>query len=485
MASVGAVLSGGFEVEFIDPLDKDYECPVCLLVLRNPLQTSCGHLICTSCVDSITQEGQVKCPLDKQVSQRKDLFLDTFHERKILSLKVRCLNHAQGCNWRGELRHLRRHTARSGDCKFSAVECLFSVVGCQKKLTVAQCDIHEEQDVKQHMRLLLKSHQAIQQQNNCLEYRVTEMNTTIQTLETENSDLKKRIQSDDIPAAVQGRGRPFKASVGAVFPSGFEADFIEPLAKDYQCPVCLLALRNPLQTSCGHLICTTCADFITQKGQLRCPRDKQVSDRKDIFPDTFNERKILSLKVKCPHRMQGCYWTGELRHLQRHTDRSGDCKFLTVQCAFSVVGCQKKLTADQCDIHEEQDAYQHIRLLLKSHQTILQQNIRLESQIIKMNTTIHTLETENSDLKRRIQSGDIPAVIQGLGRHFKAYWVIDNWKQTLEAARRAYENENLLGRPYYIEEPGYRVCMQVYPNGFGDGRTTHQLLTKRLEVVTS
>ena len=132
-----------------------------------------------------------------------------------------------------------------------------------------------------------------------------------------------------------------------------------------------------------------------------------------------------------------------------------------------------QLTADQCDIHEEQDAYQHIRLLLKSHQTILQQNIRLESQIIKMNTTIHTLETENSDLKRRIQSGDIPAVIQGLGRHFKAYWVIDNWKQTLEAARRAYENENLLGRPYYIEEPGYRVCMQVYPNGFGDGRTTH------------
>ena len=138
-----------------------------------------------------------------------------------------------------------------------------------------------------------------------------------------------------------------------------------------------------------------------------------------------------------------------------------------------------QLTADQCDIHEEQDVKQHIRLLLKSHQTIQQQNIRLESQVTEMNTTIQTLETENSDLKRRIQSGAIPAVVRGLGRQFKTYWVIDNWQQTMETAR--HENEYvLLSRPYYIEEPGYKVRMQLYPSGCSNGQGTHVSLFLRL-----
>ena len=124
-----------------------------------------------------------------------------------------------------------------------------------------------------------------------------------------------------------------------------------------------------------------------------------------------------------------------------------------------------QLTADQCDIHEEQDVKQHIILLLKSHQT-------MESQVTEMNTTILTLQAENSDLKRRIQSCAIPAAVRGLERQFKAYWVIDNWQQTMEAAR--HENEYvLLSRPYYIEEPGYKVRMQLYPSGYGNGQGTH------------
>lgn len=37
--------------EFFDPaVSTDYECPVCMLVLRNPVQTQCGHRFCAACI---------------------------------------------------------------------------------------------------------------------------------------------------------------------------------------------------------------------------------------------------------------------------------------------------------------------------------------------------------------------------------------------------------------------------------------------------
>ncbi len=41
--------AGGYEASFVLPVQDDHKCPVCHLVLRDPLQTDCGHRICSSC----------------------------------------------------------------------------------------------------------------------------------------------------------------------------------------------------------------------------------------------------------------------------------------------------------------------------------------------------------------------------------------------------------------------------------------------------
>lgn len=38
--------------EVFDPaVSADYECPICMMVLRNPVQTTCGHRFCGGCID--------------------------------------------------------------------------------------------------------------------------------------------------------------------------------------------------------------------------------------------------------------------------------------------------------------------------------------------------------------------------------------------------------------------------------------------------
>ena len=43
-------------------------------------------------------------------------------------------------------------------------------------------------------------------------------------------------------------------------PSGYDDDFINPVDDDLQCSICLLPLREPVLTRCGHRFCRECLE---------------------------------------------------------------------------------------------------------------------------------------------------------------------------------------------------------------------------------
>ena len=131
---------GGYDADFVDNLDKDLECPVCMLALREPVLTHCGHHFCHSCTMKLMKSsslalyacskqtrfrfGKFDCPLDSQTCKEGDvsscselvevgtlaylqIFRDRKVERKVLSLMVYCSRRALGCSWKGELRNLQ------------------------------------------------------------------------------------------------------------------------------------------------------------------------------------------------------------------------------------------------------------------------------------------------------------------------------------------------------------------------------------------
>jgi len=56
---------------------------------------------------------------------------------------------------------------------------------------------------------------------------------------------------------------------------GYNGNFPTPLAEHHKCPCCSYALRDPLQTECGHRICKEC------------------------YADLQRKRYIIDIKTKC------------------------------------------------------------------------------------------------------------------------------------------------------------------------------------------
>lgn len=45
---------GGYEAEFVATLPDEYECPICQLAYRDPVQLEeCGHRLCYSCLQEL------------------------------------------------------------------------------------------------------------------------------------------------------------------------------------------------------------------------------------------------------------------------------------------------------------------------------------------------------------------------------------------------------------------------------------------------
>ena len=43
--------SGGYDFEVVGPFEKEYECPICMLLIRDTIELPCGHTMCKSCLE--------------------------------------------------------------------------------------------------------------------------------------------------------------------------------------------------------------------------------------------------------------------------------------------------------------------------------------------------------------------------------------------------------------------------------------------------
>lgn len=198
---------------------------------------------------------------------------------------------------------------------------------------------------------------------------------------------------------------------------GHDVDFVEPLQSVYECPVCLLALKEPMILSCcGIKVCYTCINPIklASKGCPLCREDFDTMLEKQL------SRKVLGLMVYCTYKSKGCDWSGELRGLDKHMegdDDSGGCEYVEVLCKYE---CGRRLMRCEVKGHESSDCPNRpvetqvnqlrevIEKMKESHTAEMDAvESKLEAQaelIMEMKTRIDQLEESNSRLEEKISS---------------------------------------------------------------------------------
>ena len=133
---------------------------------------------------------------------------------------------------------------------------------------------------------------------------------------------------------------------------GFHCEIVErspPTAVQSECPVCLLVLREPHQvTCCGCAFCRECIEQI-QTDKKSCPTCN--SQDFSVFPDIRLQRLLYDFRVLCPHKTEGCEWSGELSQLEKHLNESPKLDEQLNGCQFTEVECSHcRNLFQRCDI---------------------------------------------------------------------------------------------------------------------------------------
>ena len=120
----------GFDCEFVErpPKAVQADCPVCLLVLHQPHQvTCCGYAFCRVCIERI-QTDKKSCPTCNQ----KDftVFPDLRLQRSLYEFCIWCSHKTECCEWSGELSQLEKHLNESPKLDEQLVGCQFTDVEC-------------------------------------------------------------------------------------------------------------------------------------------------------------------------------------------------------------------------------------------------------------------------------------------------------------------------------------------------------------------
>ena len=144
--------------EFVEKPPKAFqsECPICLLVLREPYQaTCCGKSFCKECIERVKANKQ-DCPTcnDKNFN----LFHNKGLQQSLNDFEVYCSHKSKGCEWRGELRELDKHLNSDPPadkslegCPFTVISCPLSHTGCEVKLPRRDVKIHVNDDWLSHV----------------------------------------------------------------------------------------------------------------------------------------------------------------------------------------------------------------------------------------------------------------------------------------------------------------------------------------------
>ena len=201
--------------------------------------------------------------------------------------------------------------------------------------------------------------------------------------------------------------------------------------------------------------------------QYQCPHCKDTGRHCDITLDTCPKVKIPCPNSDCKALIPHC----EL------ADHQSKCQFEKVLCKYAGIGCKEELLRKDLEQHELDDAF-HLHTAIetvnkqqseinKQREEINKQQEEINKQRVEIDKQRAEINKQRADMKavkeeQKMMSDSIVAAQAG-PRVFKMP----------EFSRHKPFNKDWYSHPFYSHPGGYKMCVRVDANGFGEGAGTH------------
>ncbi|KAL5487184.1 hypothetical protein EMCRGX_G019757 [Ephydatia muelleri] len=123
-----------------------YLCVVCKFLLKDAVQTSCGHWLCQECAEDVFRAAasrlspprcpQSNCGEELESTDGCNYYPDRYVRKEILNMSVRCVHYAEGCLWTGIVSLLEGHL---GSCEYVYQLC----PSCNARVIITMVKQHE------------------------------------------------------------------------------------------------------------------------------------------------------------------------------------------------------------------------------------------------------------------------------------------------------------------------------------------------------
>ena len=430
---------GGYDCEFVEtPSDafQGGECPVCLLVLKEPcLISCCGHKYCRVCIERVKKDTK-SCPLCNKpdFSFMQELAL----ERYLKDLDVWCSYKKVGCEWRGKLGKYEQHLNKTPSpesqvigCQFVEVECMYE---CGEWFQRQHITTHQTQQCKKRpyscdycrdysstFEEVIKIHYPqcnkypVNCPNKCREYSF------------ERQELATHLK-DECPLTLVNC--PFYyAGCDVQIPRKDMSEHMKDLAK-----------HLTLLASVTHTIMRENQDLretVKKMNQDHQDKMKAMQDEMETLQTTQQE-KLQAIQQCMQEKLQA-------------TQQDVQKKLQATQ-----QGVQEKLQVTQQDVQKRlQATQQNVQKKLQ----VTQQDVQaMQEQVQTTQESVKATEDKTENLTEKIE--ELKLAMTGCSGFPKVYRV-----------ERKGDEVYLPG--FYTHQHGYKMCILVFPNGYGDGEGTH------------
>ncbi|XP_066920613.1 TNF receptor-associated factor 6-like [Clytia hemisphaerica] len=194
----------GFQFETDGEEKKEFECPICLGIIRDATELPCHHLMCLACLEHYENEEKEKvkgngedektavylCSICQKPYQPKDKYQVKSIDRIIqTSIRVKC--HQKQCTWVGCIMDYQQHDKI---CNCVLEPCPYFELGCDVMIERGQIQTHSRSNSIIHETLLLKSVKMFSQERKQYQQQINDQNKKIESLEATVTTLKKHVE---------------------------------------------------------------------------------------------------------------------------------------------------------------------------------------------------------------------------------------------------------------------------------------------------